>query len=144
MPYRLLCPVITRPYDFIQLPSPNTRVAIRTDCPLAFAELLVRGGKCFFHRCCLLFRCEIPQLLSVKAPGSAAVWVLLVCPVTLSATAGGNLAGPGEASHIKHWHAESHVDCATCLLPAWAQLAGGRRSSKTMLLRWRERWEGSP
>lgn len=51
--------------------------------------------------------------------------VLLVCPVTPSAVAGGNLAAPGEASHIKHRRLESHVDCAVCLLPAGIQVGRG-------------------
>lgn len=37
-----------RLYDFIQLPSPNMRVALWTDRLLAFAELLDRRGKYFF------------------------------------------------------------------------------------------------
>lgn len=67
MPYRLLCPIITRLYDFIQLPSPNMCVALWTDCLPAFAELLGREGKYFFiGTVCLLFLCELPQLLGVN------------------------------------------------------------------------------
>lgn len=122
VPYRLLCPVISGPHDFSPFPSPNTCAALWTDCPVAFAELLDRGGK-YFSIGAVWFSlpCELPQLLGAKTASSAAVSVLLVRPVSPSGTG----AGAGESSHIKQGRSQRQLDRAACLLPAGTQAGWG-------------------